>query len=281
MTQADPELFDRRPWRRVADEDFGAAAAVPTMLSKPERKLYLWLAEYWAEGDGAIVDLGCFAGGSTAYLAEGVRRSARKQAVHAYDKFRASAGIKTRFLYPRGVEPFDGDDIEPLARQLLSPWSKIINLHPGRIEQKTWDGGTIELLVVDAAKSVAVLDRIADTFYRHLIPGQSLIVHQDILHWKVPWIAYQMQQMQDCFEPVGHCAPDTLIFRCRTAPDDRALARGRATGVGDLDLMAAISEAQLTWGRWKIDAKLNKLQAGLAANPMARRAKDMIEKPAG
>jgi hypothetical protein len=279
MTTFEPSLFDRRPWQRVTDQDLAPAAAVPTMLSKRERKLYLWLAENWCEGAGAIVDLGCFAGGSTAYLAEGVRRSGRRQKIHAYDRMRADEKVKAQVLYPGGVPPFTGDNLEPVTRANLAPWADLVALHPGQIEDKTWDAGPIELLIVDAAKTAGVLDRIADTFYRNLIPGASLVVHQDVLHWKVPWIAYQMHSLAPWLRPVGHCAPDTIIFACTGPVNDRALAAGRLAGRSDADLHSALDSAFEDWGRWPIEGKLRMLKRALARNPMARRAKDFRRKP--
>lgn len=66
------------------------------MLCREEQRLYHWIIAYCATGAGAVVELGCFSGGSTARLAGGT-----------------------------------GGDILPLASKLLQPWFDHIELHPG------------------------------------------------------------------------------------------------------------------------------------------------------
>ena len=56
----------RRPWRDLTLPS--DAVGIPTMLSKDERRLLYGLAREHASGEGAIVDAGCFLGGSTAAL---------------------------------------------------------------------------------------------------------------------------------------------------------------------------------------------------------------------
>ena len=60
-----------RPWRTVTEEDLGHALGVPSMLNREEAQFYFWLAQRMAHVPGSMVDLGCFVGGSTAYLAQG------------------------------------------------------------------------------------------------------------------------------------------------------------------------------------------------------------------
>src|SRR5436309_11389140 len=82
----------RRPWRDV--ELPSDVFRVPTMLSRWELRLLYWLAREYARGDGAIVDAGCFLGGSTAALLAGIRDRREKwngPPVSSYDRFRVEA----------------------------------------------------------------------------------------------------------------------------------------------------------------------------------------------
>ncbi|MCB2131987.1 MAG: hypothetical protein KDD96_06205, partial [Rhodobacteraceae bacterium] len=79
--------FSGTPWRDIADQIPQRARAVPTMLKAEEQALYFWIARDWAKGAGAIVDLGCFAGGSTARLAAGAEAAGYAAEIHAYDRF--------------------------------------------------------------------------------------------------------------------------------------------------------------------------------------------------
>lgn len=272
-----PEM-EARPWRDLSDTDLGAATAVPTMLSSEERRFYLWLAETCTAGRGAIVDLGCFAGGSTAYLAEGARRSGHDQPIHAFDRFRASDPVKADVLYAAGIAQFEGTDILPLARDLLARWSQI-TLHAGPIEAQSWTGPPIELLIIDAAKSVALADHIAASFFPALIPGRSIIVQQDFLHWKTPWLPAQMELMAGHFRPIAYCAPDTVAFMCTKPVTEEALDAGRVTARRDTELAEALRAMGGRLAAWDLRPRLATSLAALKRNPHKRRAKDFTRRP--
>ena len=276
----DPDArFAGHPWATLPEAALGKAADVPSMLSDTERRLYLWLAEHWATGRGAVVDLGAFAGGSTACLAEGVRRSGRQTRVFAFDRFQASHAAKTQILAQNGVEPFDGDDILPLARGLLSPWEPLVTLVPGDIEEATWECDPIEILVIDAAKSARAADRIAETFFPHLVPGRSVVVHQDFLHWKLPWLPAQMEWMSNCFVPVAHCPRDTVVFLCTRTPGPEDLFKGKVQGRHDAVIADALAAMSLKVRDWGLDDKLAAQFRALARNPKMRRSKDFTVRP--
>jgi hypothetical protein len=80
----------RRPWRDVtlpAD-----ATGIPTVLSKAEPRLLYGLAREYARDDAAIVDAGCFHGGSTAALLAGVRDRPRAWTGPFRNRFDANVG---------------------------------------------------------------------------------------------------------------------------------------------------------------------------------------------
>ncbi|TCP40512.1 class I SAM-dependent methyltransferase [Rhodovulum marinum] len=274
MTAApDPETrarFDAAPWDRIARDAMGPAGTVPTMLSEAEQRLYFWLARDWAQGAGAIVDLGCFAGGSTARLAEGRRQAGHAPHVHAYDRFTASDRLKARLLYPAGIAPFDGQDILPLARRLLAPWDGLVRLHPGEIEDDLWTGQPIEVLTIDAAKSAGAADAIAGLFFPSLIPGASVVVQQDYFHWRQPWVAAQMERLAECFVPLAVCPGATAVFLCTRAPDAATLARAACDGLPDAGLLADLDAARRRMARFGRDARFARMRAAIAANPGER-----------
>ncbi|RMD95159.1 MAG: hypothetical protein D6811_01435 [Alphaproteobacteria bacterium] len=283
--KAEPDLPPRAealaaaPWHAVSEADFGAAARVPTMLAPEERRLYLWLAEHWASGAGALVDLGCFLGGSTALLAEGQRRAGRAAPVHGYDAFRISDWLKEKYLAPAGIAPFEGDWMLPLVEELLAPWGETVSLHPGRLEEQQWDGGPIEILVMDASKTTFSMDRMAKIFFPSLIPGRSLVVQQDYLHWKQPWIAVQMERMADCFTPLAHCPRDTVVFLCTRPIDRAALEHGHCGSLSDAEMLEMLARARRRLARFQIDARMRRLERALALNPGARNAPSMKIRP--
>lgn len=270
----DPFAAEPPPWRAIRLRRMRPAARVPTMLSAEERQLYLWLGRDGAGGRGAIVDLGCFLGGSTAHLAEGNRRAARPVAIHAYDRFRVAPGMKKRLLYDRGIARFAGQDVLPLTTAYLAPWADRITLHRGLIERQSWTGEPIAVLVIDAAKSARVADAIARIFFPALVPG-GLIVQQDALHAPQPWVLAQMGALAPWCRPVAHAAPTTLVWQV-TRPIDAAALRAAGTArLSDAALGTAIGGLRGDLARFGVARRIDRLLATLAAHPGARAARDL------
>src|SRR5690349_17088541 len=69
------------------------AADAPTMLIPDERRLLFYLASKYYTGRGAIIDGGCFLGGSTTALAAGLEAWLERSGtpalpgIHSYDLF--------------------------------------------------------------------------------------------------------------------------------------------------------------------------------------------------
>lgn len=272
--RTDPPLpFKGEPWSATPLSE--VVTAVPTMLSEEEGQLLVWLSKIYAEGVGTICDLGCFAGGSTARLAEGVRAAGRTTRVHAFDHFTLNEAQKVRYLYPAGIDPFDGEDMLPAVRQLLTPWQKFVEFHKGDLTRFPWVGGPIELLFVDAAKTPVAADRIAEMFFPHLIPGRSIIIQQDYQHWRQPWVPAQMELMHGAVTPVGWCRRGSVIFRVEAPITPDVLAKGRVNGLSDAELTDLLQRALYRFPKRPQRADMGRAILGLADNPGARRPQRM------
>ncbi|MEM9062247.1 MAG: class I SAM-dependent methyltransferase [Pseudomonadota bacterium] len=270
MQSDTPKPFRGQPWRAEGFAVPRDALAVPTMLSDEESALLYWLTHEYATGDGAIVDLGCFVGGSTARLAAGVRDAGRETLVHAYDRFTIRAEQKKRYLYPAGIRPFPGESMIGAVKELLRGWQDIIRLHPGEITEKEWDGGPIEVLFIDAGKTPAAADWIAAQYMPKLIAGRSVVVQQDYQHWRQPWLAAQMHWMADCFQPVARCGSGTVLFLCTRVPDNAALSRGRVEGASDGALIGALEDVVRSAPNSAMRRKLARAILGVQDNPGVR-----------
>ncbi|MDJ0824589.1 MAG: hypothetical protein QNJ16_03710 [Rhodobacter sp.] len=279
MTPRTAAEFAGAPWRKVRLGRLKDANRVPTMLSRPERKLYHWLTADWMRGLGEVVELGTYVGGSTAYLAAGHAAAGHPGMIHAYDKFTSSEGLKARLLYANGVPEFDGPDILPTAGRLLAPWADRLALHKGNIEELGWSGGPIELLIVDAFKKVALIDRMTADFYPALIPGQSLLVHQDFLHWTQPWLVSQMLRLGAAVEPVTMAEPDTMAFLVRAPLDPGRLVAARVAALSDADMLDDLDRARVWLAAFGLDGRLDAMARGLRLNPGARIAWRMTNRP--
>lgn len=273
----DPELppqtvFAATPWNDLPDTALGLAGEVPSMLTPRERRLYVWLAAKWARGEGAVVDLGCFVGGSTACLAQGFALAEREGRVHAYDRFTANESAKEKFLYSAGVPRFAGSDTLALAQRLLQPWEGRVTFHRGDILDQRWCGGPVELLVIDIAKSTAIADHVAAQFFGALIPGRSILVHQDYLHDVQPWLPAQMELLKDHFTPLAHVAPHSMCFLCTSVPDSGALARARTDALDTGAMLALLESARARHALAAADRAIGRMMDNLRAHPNLRDA---------
>lgn len=262
----------QKGWQDVEAYQLGPARKVPTMLSRQEQKLYFWLGANMPAGGGDIVDLGSFVGGSTACLAAGLKSAIKPGKVHAFDHFTADERVKKRLLYPGGIAPFEGNDILALAKRLLAPWEGMVELHPGDITRQKWNDTPIQVLTLDASKVSAKMDQMAATFFPSLVPGQSIIVQQDFLHFSQPWVVAQMELFQDHFEFLGHCPKDSMIYRCTRRIDADALENGETEFLTDAELFDLIEDARKRHTALGLDAQFDRMVAALRFNPGQRTA---------
>jgi hypothetical protein len=230
---ADPlrRLIDR-PWRGVVLPP--DAVGIPTMLSKAERRLMYSLARDYATGDAAIVDAGCFLGGSTAALLAGVRdRPARWTGppVHSYDLFRVEAFTVPKFFRDeRSVRV--GDSFRPRFDAHLARFDVPHVVHEGDITTIGWDGAPIDVLFLDVLKSWAINDAVLRDFFPSLVPGRSVIVHQDYGWGDTPWIPITVELLRDSLVLIDWMEWGSHVFFV-----ERELSAGvLADGIGGLDL---------------------------------------------
>ncbi len=197
-------------WRHQAVP--AACANVPTMLVPDELRLLHHLTANVYRGEGAIIDAGCFLGGSTIALADGLRRNPRglRGPIHSYDRFEVEEYMRGTF-FPAGTET--GASFRAQYENNIAPWASLVEVHAGDITQQPWNGGPIEILFIDLAKHWRVCDWITWQFFPHLIPGRSLVVQQDYLyhHW-VGWLHVTMELYADCFEYVCDTEVNSVVF---------------------------------------------------------------------
>jgi hypothetical protein len=158
------------------------------MITPEEERYYRWIARRY-RARGAVLELGCWLGRSTSCLAHGLRRSpgfagrrlvvvddfvwrsswmdghydgADRPANHAsfrglFDRYTAGLGAHLDVRTAR-LSPYDGNEhVRPFA----------------------WDGGAIELLVVDCGRTFAANQAWWDVLAPSFVPGETLIVMQD------------------------------------------------------------------------------------------------------
>lgn len=261
--------FAARPWQGVTTADLGAAAVVPTMLTAEESLLYHWLGRR-VLGDGAVVDLGAYAGGSAARLLSGLAAAGRANPVHSYDRFRSSRAFWAKFMPDEPLPASDDADLLPVVRRHLAPWTGQVTLHIGDIGEKQWTGGEIEILSVDAAKGAAMADHIAAEFFPALVPGRSVLVQQDYLMAVQPWLPAQMVALRDHFLPLAHVPRVGLVFLAVAPVTPAALEAARVGALTDGKLMQRVREAA-AWHEGMVQrGRFKAMLEQIKANPGVR-----------
>jgi hypothetical protein len=232
MPQDPLDYLMHRPWR---DATLPAdATGIPTMLSKAERRLLYGLARDYAGDDAGIVDAGCFLGGSTAALLAGVRDRPNAWTgapVASYDLFRVEAYTMRKFF---GDDP--GAEVGASFRNRFDANVARFDVphvvHEGDITRIGWDGGPIDVLFLDVLKSWEINDAVLRDFFPALVPGRSVIVHQDYAGGYMPWIAITVELMRDSLLLLDWMEWGSHVFFVeREIPSDVT-----QRGVGGLDL---------------------------------------------
>ncbi len=189
-----------KPWagapipRDVAD--------VPTMLGTDERALLYVLARDHVRGDGAIIDAGCFLGGSTIALASGLAENPRgdgSRPIQTYDLFTLEQTYIDSYPGLVGEIPA-GQSMRPRFEELLGPLLEYVSVNEGDICRRRWTGEPIELLFIDICKSWAINDHVTREFFPALIPGHSVVIQQDLVHEWLPYLHITMGLFADSFE---------------------------------------------------------------------------------
>lgn len=175
------------------------------MTSSEEQAYFIRYARQEYSGAGEMVDLGCWLGSTTISLAKGwranrLRRDGDPKRIHAYDQFVWHASMEP-ILQGTALQGRwrPGDRfLDEFARR-IDPWQDLVEVHPGDLRRQDWIGKPIEFLLIDAMKSWELAGRIARVFYPHLVPGTSLVVHQDFAHDFTSWIHLLHYRFRDRF----------------------------------------------------------------------------------
>jgi len=187
-----------------------------TMLMDDELKLLYALARDHFRNEGHIIDAGCFLGGSTNALATGLlenpryRARPRKALIHSYDVFqveRWTIGI----YFPKGTKR--KSSFEQDYRRNIMPFADLVDVRKGDIRDEPVFPEPVEILFIDIAKHYTTSDHVTRMFFPRLIPGHSIVVHQDYLwHDHTGWLPVTMEFFADYFEIIGDTRQNSVVF---------------------------------------------------------------------
>lgn len=176
------------------------------MTSLNERAFFEWYGRHLYTGRGELVDLGCWLGSTTVALAMGLAgnpRAAPERRIHAYDLFEWEPMMAVFAGDPTLEQRYQpGDSFVDEFERRCQPWLDRIEIHKADLSEHVWTGGPIEFLLVDAMKNVALMNAIKSSFFPAMVPGVSVMVHQDFCHYWEGWIHLLQYRLRDCFEPI-------------------------------------------------------------------------------
>jgi Flp pilus assembly protein TadD len=209
--------FAHRPW-------LATRSAVPPspfgMLGRNEAALFQWLAEDWFQGQGTIVDAGSFLGCSAFHFAHGLRQNRNHRPthdrVHCFDNFVVNEARTVDFLrHHFSVDvPLLGSTRPWFDRQTLAV-RDLLEVHSGDFLTQAWPPQPIAILMVDIGKSIPLASRVVEQFFPWLVPGGSVVVHQDYHHPWLPWLHVAMEFLSDAFELVAPRVDSSAVFALR------------------------------------------------------------------
>jgi hypothetical protein len=230
-----------RPWREL--EAPQEVRDVPTMLAPQEQALLYSLARDYASGAGAIVDAGCFLGGSSAALLAGLRDRAERWTgwpVVSYDLFLVEDYTLDSFFADRD-DVTVGDSFRRLYDENVACYGVPHEVHEGDIVAEGWAGGAIEVLFLDVLKSWGINDAVHRAFFPSLIPGRSVLVHQDYAYGMVPWLHITVELMRPSLRLVDEVPYASQVFLVEK-PIDPAVLDG-VTQLDETEKIALIDQA--------------------------------------
>ncbi len=203
-----------------------AAYKVPSMMSMVEKRVLFNLARKHYSGEGVIIDAGIFLGGSTVCFGEGIRANAHARAIkRAWDK--PVIAFEKAIIGNRMPEFFDrnnvtgmgapGESFADALRENIAAVADLVDLRIGDImETARGVDHPVEILFLDVLKLPDISKFMIRQFFTRLIPGVSIVVHQDYFYELLPYIMTDQEFFRDYFTFIGE-ACSTALFLCTKA----------------------------------------------------------------
>lgn len=181
----------------------------PSMLTEGDFAIYFDAGRHY-QFRGSIVDAGCFVGGTTMSLVQGLlqnklletNREKLSGLIRVYDLFCIDDDYILGHLrknYPG--RDFDGESsFLGVFEDNLAEHKHLLDVRPGDVMRSGYhDAEEIEILGVDLCKALPVTDYVVRTFFPRLL-ADALVIQQDFIHQYHPHIHLSMLLLDDCFE---------------------------------------------------------------------------------
>jgi predicted transport protein len=168
------------------------------------------------KGEGIIVDGGSFLGASTLAICQSLEDSGnkiREHAVIAIDRFVALDIYLVEFFASKGIDVRLGESFLDLFLSNVIEHINKIEVRCGDVTQVGRINGDIEICIVDIAKSPGINSYIIANWLTKMLPGGSLLIHQDFYAPSHPWIAVSMAELIEYFDIVEEKVGEGACFK--------------------------------------------------------------------
>jgi len=200
-----------KPWSEVAPNMAAELMLPKGFITEEERRCYHYLAQHCVSGEGQIVDAGACLGASAFCFASGLARNPTKgdTLVHSFDQFLVTENYVADMIseYFRPVQPDWGDNFFDIFEFQTGKYKNLIIPHKGNFLNEKWNCSPISILFIDIAKSFELHNHLIEQFYPCLMPGKTLLIHQDFYFCWLPFIHITMQYLSHRFEIVDPFIP--------------------------------------------------------------------------
>lgn len=238
--------MSEKPWEAESASAPGELYEPKGMIGPEERRCYYWLGKNRLSGQGCIVDAGAFLGASTLCFAAGAAAGGRRDfegrtLVHAYDYFKVVDAYVGKSI-AKDFRPIAlGESYLDIFNGQTAKYSDLIHAYPGDFLTHRWHGDPIEILFIDIAKTAALNAHAIGEFFPSLIPGRSIIVHQDYFHCWHPYIHIGMEFFDEEFELLDeHVKHQSCVWRLTKPLPAEKIARMRAYDLSKEERMALL-----------------------------------------
>jgi len=200
----------------------------PGSLIVEEKRLFHLLAKHYFTGEGDIFDaginLGCCVEGFASGFAKNANYYKINKQIWAYElaKFGALRGagydwirdiIKHYYDKPKDYDIDDGDfSYAELVRRNVAhlDGAEKVKLIIGEVMEQEYPDN-IEIMFLDLCKTPE-LNFAMQKLYSRLIPGKSLLIHQDYIYPGTMWIRVTMGYLAEYFDYVGSTPIDSAVW---------------------------------------------------------------------
>lgn len=261
----DYSILRSKPWLDLPKEVVADIILPKGFIGEEERRSYYYIARHFSEGKGAIVDAGACLGSSAYCFAAGLKDNPARgdTVIHSYDKFEVGEDYVGELIQQCFRPTVGGDSFLDIFEYQIGRYKEFVRGHVGNFLEEKWERGRIDILFVDLAKTQDLHDHIVQEFYTALVPGESLLMHQDFYHAWNPWMHIGMEFFVDRFELLDEYIPTNSRLFLTTKPilpaevvEMKSLSRERRLELmdsfieretGDQRAMARVSKLCQLW----------------------------------